>query len=331
MSEDPSRKEVSVRAALTGSSLSIAVRSRAVSVLDRLLGGLIGIPAAWLERYEERIRNRVNRESIIQEAAAFRIKSAIENDDKIPQVVADIALSSSLMPVINKLRVVEIAIEQLSGNAAKNEAIEDEQDTGDVDQDWLNYFSSYAERASSEDIRHIWARVLAGEIRRTGSFSLSSLRLLSELDQKMATTYQNAVEYRLNGNCILKPKKEEMKGEFLLSLAFLEEVGLLQSIGYSGGMVQKFQPNSDGLAYVQEQNLCLVMKVQNFVELRVIRLTRSGREIAGILPPADPLKVLDRIGAAILDQVDSAEIRQITGGTRTEFSTRLIKTLKREQ
>ena len=52
MSRDRPTDESTIRAALTWSGLSVAIRSRAVSALDRLLGALFGIPTAWLEAAE---------------------------------------------------------------------------------------------------------------------------------------------------------------------------------------------------------------------------------------------------------------------------------------
>jgi hypothetical protein len=60
--------------------------------------------------------------------------------------------------------------------------------------DWLNVFSSYAEKAHSEILRKHWAHILAGEIRAPGSISLVTLQLLSVLDASLArdwrTTWQ---------------------------------------------------------------------------------------------------------------------------------------------
>ena len=331
MREDRSRTEVSVRAAITDSGLSVGVRSRAISTLDRLMGGFLGIPAAWLERYEERIRTRTDRESIIQDAAASRVKAAILNDEEVSEAIAGLALSSRLTPIANKMRVAELAVDELSGAASDDETSADESDGDDVDQDWLNHFASHAEKASSEGVRTLWARVLAGEIRRSGSFSLSSLRLLSELDQRMATTFEDVVRHRYNNDFIVKPKIEEMHGARLTTLAFMEEVGLLQPIDAIGGVVRKIDPNNDGVAVMRERELVLVLETQALVELPIIPLTRAGREIAGILPPANPLEVLERVGAAMLEEVASADIRRILHKTQAGFVTSSVKTLKAKQ
>jgi hypothetical protein len=52
--------------------------------------------------------------------------------------------------------------------------------------DWLNVFSTYAEKASSQTLREHWAQILAGEIRSPGSFSLATLLMVSIIDMRYA-------------------------------------------------------------------------------------------------------------------------------------------------
>lgn len=310
MTKQPHTNEVGVRAAVTDSSLAIAFRSRAIAAFDRLLGGFIGIPAAWLERHEQRIRNQADNESIIRRAAAKRTKAAIMNDEEVSEAFAEMALSASLSSVVNKVKVAQLAVEDLSENTVEQE------ETAEIDLDWLNHFGSHAEKVSSERMQPLWAKVLAGEIRRPGAFSLSTLRLLSELDQSMALAFQDEVKCRVGNEYILKPSEEDMQGERLLRLSFLEEVGLLQTIDLIGGVQRRFAPGPSGKASIRQQDLLLLMESQAPVKCPIILLTRAGREIrfAGLLPPPDPLAVLERMGEAMEDQVDSMEIRCISGG-----------------
>lgn len=333
MIKQPHTNEVSVRAAVTDSSLAVAFRSRAIAAFDRLLGGFIGIPAAWLERHERRIRNQAENESIIRRAAAKRTKAAIMNDEEVSEVFAEMALSASLSSVVNKVKVAQLAVEDLSENTVDQDAPADEQEeTAEVDLDWLNHFGSHAEKVSSERMQLLWAKVLAGEIRRPGAFSLSTLRLLSELDQSMALAFQDEVKCRVGNEYILKPSEEDMQGERLLRLSFLEEVGLLQTIDLIGGVQRRFAPGPSGKASIRQQDLLLLMESQAPVKCPIILLTRAGREIAGLLPPPDPLAVLERVGEAVDDQVDSMEIRCIVGDLGNGmFRTALLKTLKHKQ
>ena len=331
MTKNQRRNEVSVRAAITESSLSLAARSRAIAAFDRLLGGFIGIPAAWLEQIEGRIRDRTVRESTIQDAAASRIQRAILNDEEVSQLIVDIALSSRLAPIANKLRVAELAVDELLGQVKDTEPEAGETEPDNLDEDWLNHFGAHAEKASSDGVRRHWAKVLAGEIRRTGSFSLLSLRLLSELDQRMATIFQREVQYRIDDASILKPPLDEMRGARLESLAFLEEVGLIHSIDAVGGIAKLIAPGIDGRGILREQDLLLVMEMSDPIQLKIIPLTRAGREIASILPPADPLAVLERVGRAIADRVISLEIRRVLDTTERGLVTKPIKVLKKRE
>ena len=64
------------------------------------------------------------------------------------------------------------------------------------------------------------------------------------------------------------------------------------------------------------------------VNMPIIPLTRAGQEIARILPPADALEVLERVGNAISDMVISMEIRRIVGKTERRIMSFPLKTLK---
>jgi hypothetical protein len=49
-------------------------------------------------------------------------------------------------------------------------------------EDWLANFESYAEEASSDQLRTLFARLLAGEIRKPSSISPMTLHFVSMLD-----------------------------------------------------------------------------------------------------------------------------------------------------
>ena len=83
--------------------------------------------------------------------------------------LVDEAVASKVQAIANKKRVIERAVEYLVSFRPGPEA-ETEPDSGEVDPDWLNHFGGYAEKATSEHVRDLWARVLGGEIRRPGSF-----------------------------------------------------------------------------------------------------------------------------------------------------------------
>ena len=97
------------RAVLTRSGVSIVFRSRAFSALDRLFGALVGIAAARLEAKETRVRNQAYRESVVQDAAAARLGTAILEDGEVTRTVADLALSSRVLPTSRDVRLSDLA------------------------------------------------------------------------------------------------------------------------------------------------------------------------------------------------------------------------------
>ena len=60
---------------------------------------------------------------------------------------------------------------------------------GDISDDWLNQFRDVACQKSSEEAQDLFSKVLAGEIRKPGSFSLRALTTLSDMDQNVATIF----------------------------------------------------------------------------------------------------------------------------------------------
>ena len=58
------------------------------------------------------------------------------------------------------------------------------------DHDWTARFFNYIQDVSSEEMRLLWAKVLAGEIEQPGSVSIRALSILRNLDQPTAKLFQ---------------------------------------------------------------------------------------------------------------------------------------------
>jgi hypothetical protein len=75
-------------------------------------------------------------------------------------------------------QVVAQAAEELQ-NAPDSE-VSDQQ----VDPDWTTQFFIHAQDVSNEDMQKIWAKLLAGEVKRPGSFSLRTLNAVKAMSQQ---------------------------------------------------------------------------------------------------------------------------------------------------
>ena len=320
--QDHLSNEIRLEASLSERGISGRVRSRAVAALDRLLGSLFDIPTATWEAASRRIRARSDQEAKLIASETVPIKNVLENDKELGRIIAEHQLSSQIKYIANKHNVGNLAIEYLS-----KEDSNEEQDSEDIslEEDWLNYFEQYAEKASSDRMRDLWARILAGEIRKPQSFSLITLRFLAELDQEIASLFQNVTEHRLQNGLILSPGSKQLRGELLLNLIFLEEVGLLQNV--SPALNQNMTPDN-GVVFWREGDYLLRAGAKKNIKLNSIRITRVGREITSILPPTDKLSVLEHIANKIENQVEWLEIHEIIKEDGNILSSRPIKIIK---
>ena len=75
----------------------------------------------------------------------------------------------------------------------------------ELDDDWLNHFSGYAENATTERARRLFGRVLAGEIRRPNSYSLFTLDLLSKISGADAQLIVGCAPYVLGDSLVITP------------------------------------------------------------------------------------------------------------------------------
>ncbi|MFM0282381.1 TIGR03899 family protein [Paraburkholderia sediminicola] len=60
----------------------------------------------------------------------------------------------------------------------------------DPNLDWLEEWIAHAERANSTDMQEMWGRILSGEIKQPGSFSIKSLTVLSKLSHEEAELFE---------------------------------------------------------------------------------------------------------------------------------------------
>ncbi len=190
-----------------------------------------------------------------------------------------------------------------------------------LDDDWLNMFSRLAGDATSDRMRDLWARVLAGEIRRPSSFTLSTLRFMSEMDAEIAEKFQKAVRIRTNEFDIINP--DNVIGQDWLELHFLEEIGLLQ--GVSGGLAVKWEPEN-GIVCIRDDPYALIIESEEVVGYQNIHITRIGRQICSILPKEDETLALRHLAGVLVKQYGPIQLARVEPGNEgdEEITVRVI-------
>lgn len=87
----------------------------------------------------------------------------------------------------------------ISENATRELALKSHEDANnetkasveeEISEDWLNIFEKEACNKSSEDMRLLFGKILAGEIHKPSSYSMKTIKLISELDNEAAKLFQ---------------------------------------------------------------------------------------------------------------------------------------------
>lgn len=145
-------------------------------MLPEILASLALIP----ERHRER---------------AFRyIGKLLPSSLSKPQYVEMIkAQAEQRLSPINESRLLNVCkvcqrAEEILGETNPN--IPPTADDNLYEDDWLNTFENEACQKSSEEMQERFARILAGEIKRPGSFSIRTIKLLGEIDSETASIFK---------------------------------------------------------------------------------------------------------------------------------------------
>ena len=85
-------------------------------------------------------------------------------------------------------------ISQKAANELRDESDSVDQtgpeESGDtINDDWLNAFEMEARQKSTEEMQALFGKILAGEIRKPGSYSTKTIRILGGVDQKIANHF----------------------------------------------------------------------------------------------------------------------------------------------
>jgi hypothetical protein len=162
-------------------------------------------------------------------------------------------------------------------------------------EDWLNVFSSYAEKATSEQLRQHWAQVLAGEIRAPGAFSPATLQLFSILDPALATDIEIARVWIADNEWIPVVGDLEQSPKFDV-LVRLDAVGFLRR---SSSRRLRLGPGRIWGTSFHNHGMIMSCSVEKEIRLPAALLTVQGKEALKIIAPSEDLDVIRHMANGI--------------------------------
>lgn len=259
---------------LTEGGLPQLVAGPAGKAISRLIGAGVEIPAAWLEQKAQAIRDETRAKSMVMEALAGKSAEAGIADPKLLDRGLHSLLGRAYREQENREAVAQKTIEELQDDPPRT-------DREGPSDDWMNSFEAYAARASSEELRGLFARVLAGEIRKPGQFSLATMQLVSILDSTLAALIETAAPFVWDGSAVAREAIDQIVQ--YRDLMQLEEIGFM-SLG--SGMVSLTKTASrTGHIGFRSQEIGIIGEFEpgSEVKLSTYVVSRAGRELLAVL------------------------------------------------
>lgn len=124
-------------------------------------------------------------------------------------------------------------IEQVVSHAANTMSLETEVSSENVNPDWITRFFDIAQDISNEQMQELWGRILAGEVKQPGSFSLRTLEALRNITSEEAQLFEEVASYAIYQGLYFLYKgfsRLEKTGVEYWKIMRLIEVGIIQSV-----------------------------------------------------------------------------------------------------
>ncbi len=186
MPEEP--KDTTTLPSIIGSaidSIRPSIKSNFIKAVDRLSGAVIDLPAAYLEGMANEIRANSQARVAITQSIGSSISASID----VPTGMGEIALRRHAGKILREQHNVDQVIRGAADKLNNNHKDEPPSDT-EISDDWLSAFEREASTKSSPEMREIFSRILAGEINRPNTFSIKTIRTISQIDQQTADIFQ---------------------------------------------------------------------------------------------------------------------------------------------
>lgn len=244
---------------------------------------------------------------LVELAKNFALEGALLPPEK-QMPVADRAAKREQLILLNQQQNLEAIIQKAVSFCDNENAVEK------TDKDWFNSFIELAENISNPTMQNLWAKILASQINKPGSFSLNTLQVfrhMSVFDAKLfakacalACHDQKKKNYRIISGSSQIPSLFNLFDKQRQNLLDLNSHGLSYSdILYLAENKLLFQQESESNVFNKSGQLTLnyngtevnLMSVKAGCVLRFYKFTPIGIELARLIsdtPEATYLQAL---------------------------------------
>jgi hypothetical protein len=291
----------------TGATVPAPIRRNFFKAIGRLCSAAIEIPAAYLEGIAEEKRAETQGRIKIISTTASQIAENIKVDPEYARVALRKYGERIVREQVNLDSVAEVAAKEIHRKAMSSGGDhETQQEVREISDDWLNLFEKEASQKSSEEMQLLFGRILAGEIQRPSSFSIQTIKLVGQLDSRVAARFRTLCSLTLSlevGNHIMDARVASLGGNAgqnalqkyglgFDQLNVLEEFGLIISdfnsymnyrasvaIDRSVALPFIYQTHPWGLVSSKDE----ASNLQEELRVHGVALSQSGKELMKIV------------------------------------------------
>lgn len=265
----------------------------------------------------------VEREKLLaageREVAAVRAlpaRATDTNDDAIDVEFEEVPLATRAEErVAYQEERRQLNVENVVAGAAEELRSDPRVSDEPVDDDWAARFFACAQEVSAEQMQRLWAKVLAGEIRRPGSFSLRCLEALRNLTQTEAALFAKLCQCAHSFEVVVHQEMFfERSGMRLNEVMLLAEAGLVNNASLLSTNRGTDVPDRfvTVLSYSDEVMLVVQRDDPNHVmSLSSIMLTNAGRDLARIVGASPDRGYVFDVKDLLVSRGYAVEVRHI--------------------
>lgn len=273
-------------------------RDKALHMAVRFVGKRF-LPDHYREMSQEREAARAR--AIITDKVAEAAGEMMAKDPAFVQRATARWFSDQTEKQENLEAIVLEATGQIEHTVGADEVPTDDE----ITDDWRRKFTNFAEDISEPEMRTVWARLLAGEFRKPGSFSYRTLRLISEIDAEVADTFRNLSARVITGNALLSSENWS-SGEGFDKISQLVDVGLL--LDSPGSVARTLSSQHSSFFVVPGSETAGVIETKKGtapqeVQLPIVRLTTAGMELLNLIDRQDDEPMLREAMEIIRDKL----------------------------
>ncbi|MCD9029578.1 DUF2806 domain-containing protein [Luteimonas sp. BDR2-5] len=170
------------------------------------------------------------------------------------------------------------------------------------DEDWVSRFFSSAQDVSSEQMQELWGRILAGEIKNPGSFSLRTLDFVRNLTKHDAALIEKLSNLAfVHGTTAMIPVFEDEwlqkeRGIYPMHHFIMGELGALYP---SDLTFRQFHEQEANKAVLTSGQFILMLEKEppiSEVALQIWKFTQVGQEVLALVAPDGDKALVEKLG-----------------------------------